>query len=97
MLWVILTSATLVSERRNSSQLKLVFLLCKAANTWKRSNEETDPRRVKSPVLHFTAVLPVRLVATPALPAPSTVVPKHFDWQNFLSQVYLVANTAQSA
>ena len=77
MLWVILTSAPLVFERRNSRQLKWFFLLPKAANAWKRANEQTDPRRVKSPVLYFTAVLPFRRVTTPALPVFSTVVPKH--------------------
>jgi hypothetical protein len=56
-----------VCERRNSRQLKWFFLLPKAANAWKRANEQTDPRRLKSPVLYFTAVVqPVRRVETPA-------------------------------
>jgi len=43
LLRVILTSAPLVFERRKSRQLKWFFLLPKAANAWKRANEQTDP------------------------------------------------------
>jgi hypothetical protein len=53
----------------------MVFLIAQGSKRVEEGNEQTDPRRVKSPVLYFTAVLAVRRVATPALPAFPTVVP----------------------
>jgi hypothetical protein len=57
----LVASAALIFDRRNSRQLKRPFLLPKAADAWRSVIEQTEPRRLKSPVLYFTAVLIGRL------------------------------------